>query len=71
MNVLIVECARNYTNPQGRIYGKTLSDCESFINVPENYMITLYFATFDPRLVGDCTESNTPLKVSCAASNYL
>lgn len=71
INILIIECARNYTQPQGRIYGKALSNCESFIDVPENYTITLYFATFDTRLSGECTENNTPLKVSCAVSDQL
>lgn len=60
----LVECNRNYTAPQGRLYGKTLSDCEQYIHVPENYMITLYFATMDFRIEKECTDDTTPLKVS-------
>lgn len=61
---IFIECARNYTQPQGRLFGKTLSDCESYISVPENYTISLYFASLDFRLSGQCTENNTPLRVS-------
>lgn len=58
------ECARNYTALQGRLYGKSLSDCEQHINVPENYTITLYFTSLDFRTTHDCTETNAPLTVS-------
>lgn len=64
INFLILECARNYTAPQGRLYGKTLSDCEQYITVPENYTITLYFASLDFRTTQECTETKSPLAVS-------
>lgn len=57
------ECARNYTALQGRLYGKALSDCEQHINVPENYTITLYFASLDFRTTQDCIETSAPLAV--------
>lgn len=59
-----IECARNYTELQGRIFAKRLFDCESYVSVPENYTITLYFTSLDFRLSGQCTEDNTPIKVS-------
>lgn len=42
---------------------KSLSNCELYINVPENNTISLYFASMDIRLTGSCTEETTPLKV--------
>lgn len=62
--ISILECARNYTALQGRLYERKLSDCEQFISVPENYTITLYFTSLEIHMSGECTENNTPLKVS-------
>lgn len=58
------ECARNYTRPQGRILSKRPTNCELFISVPENYMITLYFSALEYHLLdGACSDTYMPLKV--------
>lgn len=64
MNSFVLECARNYTALQGRLYGKSLADCEQYITVPENYTITLYFASLDFRTTQECSETKAPLTVS-------
>lgn len=68
---LVLECARNYTAPQGRLYGKSLSDCEQYITVPENNTITLYFAALDFRTSQECTETKAPLAVSQLRMDYI
>ncbi|KAG4066297.1 hypothetical protein HA402_000521 [Bradysia odoriphaga] len=59
-------CHRNYTSLQGRLYTKQLSDCETYITVPENYTISLYFGVFNIYLSDfsfQCTEETAPIKV--------
>ncbi|XP_055295203.1 cubilin homolog [Sitodiplosis mosellana] len=68
---IVSECAQNYTQPQGRIFGKDLSDCESYISVPENYTITLYFTSLSFLLNRECTVDNTPLKIYNGRNNEL
>ncbi|XP_031624566.1 cubilin homolog [Contarinia nasturtii] len=68
---IFADCARNYSQPQGRLFGKELMDCDSYITVPENHTISLYFAILDMRLSDDCTENNTPLKIYNARNNEL
>lgn len=64
MDSFALECARNYTALQGRLYGRTLADCEQYITVPENHTITLYFASLDFRTTQECSETKAPLTVS-------
>lgn len=59
-------CHRNYTSLSGRIVSNTLSTCETYVTVPENYTIALYFARFQLQpndYAFKCTEANAPLKV--------
>lgn len=58
------DCNRNYTRPQGRLISKTIADCEAYIQVPSNYMISLYFTSLDFKLATPCTDDNKPLKVN-------
>ena len=51
------ECARNYTSLQGRIVSASkIGSCKTFIEVPENYTISLYFHRFY-FYESDCTKS--------------
>lgn len=60
----LTECNRNYTRPQGRLLSKSIADCEAYIQVPSNYMISLYFMSMDFKLATPCTDDNKPLKVN-------
>lgn len=61
--VIFTECERNYTSLQGRLFGKSLFDCDQYIHVPQNYTITLYFASMDFRIDKDCSDDTMALKV--------
>lgn len=64
---LISACHRNYTSLQGRLYTKEMKDCETYITVPENHTISLYFGTFNLYLSDysfQCTDETAPMKVS-------
>lgn len=63
---ILKACHRNYTELEGRITSKALETCETYITVPQNYTIALFFTRFtiypmDYRY--QCNEGNSPLKV--------
>lgn len=64
--IVLLACHRNYTSLQGRIYSKTLSSCETYITVQDNFTISLYFGSFNVYLADfsfQCTEISAPIKV--------
>lgn len=43
---LLRACQRNFTELQGRIVSKVLETCDTYVTVPANHTITLYFGRF-------------------------
>ncbi|KAJ6633725.1 Cubilin like, partial [Pseudolycoriella hygida] len=67
-------CHRNYTSLQGRIFVKILRDCETYITVPENNTISLYFGVFNVYLSDysfQCTNETAPVRIYDNRQNRL